>query len=91
MTEEAPLRPSTETNVLLGRLEAKVDAVKEEQGASRQELSTMRSELAVVQADVAVLKAQQGPRMSWTAVAAGLGSIVTTISVVAALIILFTK
>jgi len=82
MTEEAPLRPSTETNVLLGRLEAKVDSVKEEQGASRQELSTMRSELAIVQADVAVLKAQQKPGSTWWQVVgglAGIGALVTVI------------
>lgn len=80
VTEEAPLRPSTETNVLLGQLIAKVDA-----------LSTLGQIVSDLKADVAVLKSQQGPRMSWATVAAGLGSIVTTVSVVAALIILFTQ
>lgn len=72
MTDEAPVRPSTETNVLLGRLEAKVDNLTEEQRFSRTEFASVRTELAEVKADVAVLKSKQGGLRSGLTVATAL-------------------
>lgn len=79
---EQPLRPATETNLILGQLLAKVDAVATEQTASRTEVSALRTEVADVKADVAVLKSQQKPGVSWwQAVSgfAGVGALITVI------------
>lgn len=79
MNDDAPIRPSTETNVLLGRLEAKVDAFKDEQAASRGEMVGLRSDITTLSADVAVLKSQQRRPTPWWSVAAGIGAIAAVI------------
>jgi hypothetical protein len=81
MTDELQsIRPSTETNLLLGQLMAKVDA-----------LSPLAQAVAELKADVAVLKAQQAPRAPWWAVVGGISGILAVIATSTGLIVLFTK
>lgn len=91
MTEETPVRPSTETNVLLGRLEAKVDNLTEEQRFTRTEFTAIRTELTEVKSDVAVLKAERPARTTaWSKAAVFLG-IPGSIAAAVALIITLTR
>lgn len=81
MTDEhQPIRPSTETNVLLGRLEAKVDL-----------LMPLSMQFADLKSEVAVLKSQQKPTAPWWSVVAGLSGVVAMIGTATTLVILFTK
>lgn len=84
MSDEPPIRPSTETNVLLGRLEAKVDGLVAE-------VPSLRVELAALATKVAVLEAKQAPRTPWYSIVGGITSGVVGLSSIIALITVFAR
>lgn len=82
--ETPPIRPSTETNVLLGRLEAKVDNLVSE-------VPSLRVELAALSTKVAVLEARQAPKTPWYSIVGGITSGVVGLSSIIALITVFAR
>lgn len=83
--EDTPsIRPSTETNVLLGRLEAKVDNLVSE-------VPSLRVELATLSTKVAVLEARQAPKTPWYSIVGGITSGVVGLSSIIALITVFAR
>lgn len=89
--ENPPIRPSTETNVLLGRLEAKVDNLTAEQASGRTEFAGLRAELAILSTKVAVIEAKQAPKTPWYSLVGGITSGVVGLSSIIALITVFAR
>lgn len=86
-----PIRPGTETNLILGRLEAKVDALTEEQRISRGEAAGIRTDISGLKADVAVLKAERIPKTNGWSKAAVFLSIPSSLGAAIALVLVITK
>jgi hypothetical protein len=91
MTDDPPVRQQTETNVLLGRLEAKVDNLTDEQRITRGEFASIRTELSEVKSDVAVLKAERPAKTTGWSKAAVFASIPSSVGATIALVLVLTK
>jgi hypothetical protein len=88
--ETPPVRQVTETNVLLGRLEAKVDNLTDEQRITRGESAAIRTELSELKADVAVLKSERIPRTTGWSKAAVFAAIPASLGSTVALVLVLT-